>query len=208
MENLEKKKHWEGIYTNKTHDQMSWYQPVPKKSIEFFESFTLPKDARIIDVGAGDSYFVDYLLDKGYINVYVLDISSAAIERAKKRLGMRSHLVNWIVSDILDFAPDIKFDFWHDRATFHFLNHPQQIGRYISIAGDHVLADKYMVVGTFSDTGPLKCSGIEITQYSKEQLAEKFAGSFEKIKCINDKHETPFHTFQDFTFCSFQKKHQ
>lgn len=199
------KEHWENIYSTKVQHEFSWYQPVPVQSIEFFETFDLSKDAKIIDIGAGDSYFVDYLIEKGYSNIYVLDISANAIERAKLRLGINADKINWIVADIVDFKSDIKFDFWHDRAAFHFLLNQPQIEKYLDNANAFIAADRFMVVGTFSDSGPLKCSGLEIKQYSKEELAQRFSTNFKKIKCVDETHTTPFSTNQNFTFCSFQK---
>jgi 2-polyprenyl-3-methyl-5-hydroxy-6-metoxy-1,4-benzoquinol methylase len=205
METNTKKEHWETIFANKTQDEMSWFQSKPIQSIQFFESFDLAKDANIIDIGAGDSYFVDYLLENGYTNIYVLDISAKAIDRAKARLGKDAANVNWIVSDVLDFKPTIQFDFWHDRAAFHFLIHPQEIETYLFNATHCIAPNRFLVVGTFSDAGPLKCSGIEIKQYSKVALEQAFSKQFEKIKCIDDVHLTPFNTAQHFTFCSFKK---
>lgn len=203
MDNI--KAHWENIYSTKVEKEFSWYQSVPTQSIQFFETFNLSKDAKIIDIGAGDSYFVDYLIKKGYSNIYVLDISAKAIERAKLRLGINADKINWIVSDIIDFKSDIKFDFWHDRAAFHFLIDQPQIEKYLNIANAFIAADRFMVVATFSDSGPLKCSGLEIKQYSKQELEQRFAANFTKIKCVDDKHTTPFNTNQNFTFCSFKR---
>lgn len=199
------KEHWENIYSTKVQKDFSWYQPVPAQSIEFFETFDLSKDAKVIDIGAGDSYFVDYLIEKGYSNIYVLDISANAIERAKLQLGINAGKINWIVADIVDFKSDIKFDFWHDRAAFHFLLNQPQIEKYLDNANAFIAANRFMVVGTFSDSGPVKCSGLEIKQYSKEELAQRFATNFKKIKCVDETHTTPFDTNQNFTFCSFQK---
>jgi 2-polyprenyl-3-methyl-5-hydroxy-6-metoxy-1,4-benzoquinol methylase len=205
MESTNQKAHWEKIYQTKTQQDFSWYQPTPKQSISFFETFNLPKDANIIDVGAGDSYFVDYLLQNGYSNIYVLDISANAIERAKNRLGDNAKKVNWIVADIVDFESEIKFDFWHDRAAFHFLTKQQQVIKYLDHVNLFIADNRYLVVGTFSDSGPLKCSGLEIKQYSKQALENEFAQHFKKIKCVDETHQTPFNTHQNFTFCSFQK---
>lgn len=206
METQNLKEHWEKIYSSKTQQEFSWYEPTPIQSIKFFEKFKLPKDAKIIDIGAGDSYFVDYLLDKGYINIYVLDISAKAIERAKMRLGDKAKKINWIVADIVDFQSDIKFDFWHDRAAFHFLTAQPQIEKYLNNANTYIDNKRYLLVGTFSNSGPLKCSGLEVKQYSKTDLANEFALYFKKIKCVDETHVTPFNTNQNFTFCSFQKK--
>ena len=115
------KQHWETVYETKTPEQVSWTQEIPETSLNFINSFQLSKEAKIIDIGGGDSFLVDHLLELGYSNVSVLDISSKAIERAKQRLGEKASKVTWIVSDICEFQTHEKYDFWHDRAAFHFL---------------------------------------------------------------------------------------
>ncbi|WEK17939.1 MAG: class I SAM-dependent methyltransferase [Candidatus Pedobacter colombiensis] len=198
---VDKKLHWENVFTNKQAHEVSWTQDVPHTSLDFIDGFNLPKTASIIDIGGGDSKLVDFLLAKGYRNITVLDISEKALERAKLRLGEQSALVKWIVSDITEFEPDQGYDIWHDRAAFHFLTTEEQISRYITIASRAV--KQYMVIGTFSNDGPQKCSGLEIRQYSGETLSGQFAGYFEKIKCVTEDHITPFQTKQNFLFCSF-----
>lgn len=200
------KQHWEHVFTTKAEDEVSWFQPYPKTSMEFVELFNLPLDANIIDIGGGDSHFVDALLDKGYQNIYVLDISANAIERAKQRLGERASKVHWIVSDITEFEPPVQFDFWHDRAAFHFLTTQDKIYKYVSIAEDAIKKDGYLILGTFSENGPTKCSGLEIKQYSEASMSARFEIAFDRIKCIQEDHKTPFNTVQNFLFCSFKKK--
>ena len=199
----DKKAHWETVYSTKQPNEVSWTQEVPQTSLSFIHSFDLPKSARIIDVGGGDSKLVDYLVAEGYANVTVLDISEKALERAKMRLGLLAEKVTWINSDITEFEPKERYDIWHDRATFHFLTTPEQISKYLSIAGSSVTS--YMTIGTFSNNGPKKCSGLDITQYSEEQLQQTLAEYFSKIKCITEDHTTPFNTIQNFLFCSFKK---
>ena len=198
--------HWDKVYNTKAEDEVSWFQPYPKTSMAFIELFNLPLDANIIDIGGGDSHFVDALLDRGYENVYVLDISVNAIERAKQRLGERASKVNWIVSDITEFEPPVQFDFWHDRAAFHFLATEEAVYKYVSIAEDAIRKDGYLVLGTFSENGPTKCSGLEIRQYSEASMSARFEVAFDRIKCIQEDHTTPFNTIQNFLFCSFKKK--
>ena len=200
------KQHWENVFTTKSEDEVSWFQPYPKTSMEFVELSNLPLNANIIDVGGGDSHFVDALLDKGYQNVYVLDISANAIQRAKERLGGRASKVHWIVSDITDFEPPIQFDFWHDRAAFHFLTSEDAIYKYVSIAEGAINKEGYLILGTFSENGPTNCSGLEIRQYSEASMSARFEVAFERIKCIQEDHTTPFNTPQNFLFCSFKKK--
>lgn len=206
MDDFNKKNHWENIYETKQLNEVSWYQQVPETSLDFVYKLKLPIDASIIDIGGGDSFLADSLLKMGYTDITVLDISETALERAKKRLGADADKVKWIVADVAAFNADRQYDFWHDRAAFHFLNTKEEMDKYISNAGSAIVKGGIAVMGTFSEKGPKKCSGIEITQYSKEGLAEKFTKDFEAIECFTIDHKTPFDKIQNFTFCSFRKK--
>ena len=197
------KTHWETVYETKSPQEVSWTQETPRISLDFIQSFKFNKEVRIIDIGGGDGLLVDHLLDLGFNNVSVLDISAQAIERAKKRLGERAAMVQWIVSDINDFQPEGTYDLFHDRAAFHFLTAPSDIHHYASLVANHA---KNMIVGTFSTGGPLKCSGLEITQYDEISLVEQFqAQGFECIETKREDHQTPFGTSQNFVFASFRK---
>lgn len=200
----ETKMHWKKVYTTKQPNEVSWTQEVPQTSLDFIHSFNVPKSARIIDIGGGDSKLVDFLLSEGYENITVLDISETALQRAKDRLGNKSYKVNWIASDITKFQPEGQYDVWHDRATFHFLTTPEQVKSYVHTASKAV--SEFMAIGTFSENGPKKCSGLDIKQYNEEQLEVEIAKAFSKIRCINEDHTTPFQTTQNFLFCSFKKQ--
>lgn len=202
--NESQKEHWEKVYLARQPNEVSWTQEVPKTSLEFIHSFNLPKTARIIDVGGGDSKLVDHLLAEGFSDITVLDISANAIERAKKRLGSKSQKVKWVVSDVTEFNPTTDFDLWHDRATFHFLTASEQVAKYVDIVRRSV--KKYLVISTFSQDGPKKCSGLEIKQYGEETLTNEFKNEFEKIRCMTEDHVTPFNTIQNFLFCGFKRK--
>lgn len=203
---LNTKNHWENIYKTKSLDEVSWYQPTPATSLDFIQSLKLDLNAAIIDVGGGDSYLVDHLLSAGYTNITVLDISSAAIDRAKNRLANRANLVKWIVCDVNDFNPTQTYDLWHDRAAFHFLTQNDQIKQYVDTVNRGLKPFGSLILGTFSENGPKKCSGIEITQYSQQSMARLFTEDFVKVECINVDHPTPFNTIQNFTFCRFKSK--
>ena len=203
---MDKRAHWDNVYNTKAEDEVSWFQLYPKTSMEFIELVNLTLDANIIDVGGGDSHFVDVLLDKGYRNIWVLDISAKAIERAKQRLGVRASKINWIVSDITEFDAPVQFDFWHDRAAFHFLTTEDNILKYVSIAKDAIKKNGYLVSGTFSEDGPKKCSGLEIKQYSEASMTAQFEADFERIKCHQEDHKTPSGKDQNFLYCIFKKK--
>lgn len=203
---FDRKSHWETIYQTKTPNEVSWFQPNPETSLQFFRYFNVPKTAKIIDIGGGDSFLVDHLLDLGFNDITVLDISETAINRAKQRLGKRSKLVNWIVSDVTSFNFTEIYDFWHDRATFHFLTEERDISIYLKTANDHLSSTAFLVIGTFSKEGPRSCSGIDIKQYSEITLEKKFNRVFKKVKCITVNHTTPFKTIQNFVFCGFRKQ--
>ena len=204
MENTDRKQHWEAVYQTKEPDQVSWTQEIPQTSLDFILSSGVNKDAEIIDIGSGDSKLVNYLLDKGFENITVLDISEKALEKAKHRLGDRADRVNWVVSDITEFEPDRTFEIWHDRAAFHFLTTEELVSKYLDTARKCVTG--YMIIGTFSENGPTKCSGLEIKQYTEEALTSELENGFEKIRCITEDHTTPFNTQQNFLFCSFKRK--
>ena len=198
--------HWQKIYNTKTEKELSWFQEYPAASMEFVDSVKLNLNSRIIDVGTGDGRFIEAMVEKGYREITALDISEAAIKRAKERLGNQSETIRWIASDILYFEPLAKYDLWHDRATFHFLINEDEINRYISIAEHSIKPNGYLIIGTFSEHGPKKCSGLDIKQYSELSLAKKLHQGFEKLDCIMEDHITPGGVVQNFLFCCFKKK--
>lgn len=204
-ENFDRKNHWENIYQTKELGEVSWFQPNPETSLSFFKQFNIPTTAKIIDVGGGDSFLVDNLLDLGYNDITVLDISENALEKTKKRLGEKAHNVKWIVADAATFSPTEIYDFWHDRAAFHFLTNEKDIEHYLDNIQKHIAVSGVLVIGTFSENGPQKCSGIEIKQYSEQTMTNLLNKYFDKIKCIIVDHKTPFNTIQNFIFCSFRK---
>ena len=198
---MSSKSHWEKIYKEKSPEEVSWTEETPTTSIDFFSDFKIQKDDPIIDVGGGESKFVDYLIDNGYKNISVLDISKNAINRAKDRIGSRSKFINWIICDINDFEPDKNYVVWHDRAVFHFLTSQIEIERYIRKVKSNT---QNFIIGTFSTLGPNKCSGLDVSQYDESLLKKLFVDqriSFKRSKNIN--HVTPFQTTQNFIFCSF-----
>jgi ubiquinone/menaquinone biosynthesis C-methylase UbiE len=198
------KQHWENIYQTKSPDQLSWTLAFPKTSLELIDSFRLPRTARILDIGGGDSKLVDHLLAKGFEDITVLDISAHALEKAKKRLGDKAQKIKWVVTDVLKFQPGSNYDLWHDRATFHFLTSAKQVSRYVRILEDSGAG--CLVIASFSTKGPKSCSGFDIRSYSAETLPAAIGSGFEKMKCICEDHTTPFDTKQNFLFCSFKKR--
>ncbi len=201
---MSSKAHWENIYANKQPDEVSWTQTIPQPSLSLIQGFNLPKDAAIIDVGGGDSQLVDYLLNLGYTNISVLDISKNALERTQKRLGPMASSVHWIETDITEFTPETIYDLWHDRAVFHFLTRKKDIDGYLNLVKDNV--NRALVLSTFSIHGPLKCSGLDVSRYNDQTLSALFEPTFEKKESFLQDHETPFGTKQNFLFYSGIRK--
>lgn len=177
--NNERKNHWEKIYAEKSPAQVSWTQKEPSTSIDFVKTTSLPMDAPIIDVGGGESHLVDRLIELGYSDITVLDISKNALERCQQRLGKKAEKVEWIVADITQFQPSRSYALWHDRAVFHFLTHENDIKTYKKLVRNYL--DHSLILSTFSLKGPLKCSGLPIQQYDSAGLASLFAPQFELV---------------------------
>lgn len=197
------KDHWERVYTTRQPHEVSWTQTVPKTSLDFIRSFGLAPSAPILDVGGGDSHLTEHLLREGYTDLTVLDISEAALAHARQRLGKDAEKVKWIVGDITTFQPPQAYALWHDRATFHFMNTAGQIDAYLGIARQAVTG--FMTIGTFSQDGPEKCSGLPVRRYDEAALEAQLSTGFQKLRCITEDHTTPFNTTQNFLFCSFRK---
>lgn len=198
-----RKEHWDKVYATKQSHEVSWTQELPKTSLDFVHSFNLPKSASIIDIGGGDSKLVDYLLDEGFENISVLDISEKALDKSKQRLGTKANNVKWIVCDVTQFKPTTTYDLWHDRATFHFLTSKEELKSYLSAARQATKG--FLTIGTFSHEAPKKCSGLNVHQYNENELQTELKEGFEKIKCVTEDHITPFNTVQNFLFCSFKR---
>jgi SAM-dependent methyltransferase len=201
-----RKDHWNHIHRTKAPDEVSWYQATPETSLGFFRELNIPLTASIIDIGGGGSRLVDNLLDLGFRDITVLDISEAAIDQTKQRLGDQAELVKWIVADVTHFNPDAIYDVWHDRATFHFLTSDEEIAAYLAIPRQSIVRDGIMVIGTFSEAGPDTCSGLEVRRYSEESLAARLEPGFERIRCLTVDHVTPSGSVQNFLFCGFRRR--
>lgn len=201
-----KQEHWDTVFTNKSSNEVSWTQEYPRISMQFISEINLPKTAKILEVGGGEGFLVDALLDEGFTDITVIDISEKALEKAKLRLGKKADLIQWVVTDIIEFNPEQKYDFWHDRAVFHFLTNENEIEKYKIILEKSVAKDGYFLLGTFSPKGPLKCSGLDIVQYDANEMKALFEDNFVMLNSYQEEHKTPFGTYQDFQFGGFKKK--
>ena len=200
---MEKKKHWEYIYQSRKIDGVSWYQETPYESIELIKKFSSTNSDIIIDIGCGKGFLADNLLKLNYENITLVDISLNALKEVKERLNNES--LNFIETDVLNLKLEQTFDIWHDRAVFHFITDKESIKKYISLCNEYIGDGGKLIIGTFAEDGPLKCSGLEIKRYSVENLKELFKENFEFIEGFKKLHRTPFDTEQSFTFCVFRK---
>ena len=203
--NYNLKLHWEKIYDEKNEDEVSWFQKETNESIKMIQSTGID-NPKIIDVGSGRSKLLKNLIEIGYNHITYLDISESALEKSKEFLGEESKKVRWISKDVLSFMTDEKFDIWHDRAVFHFLNEENLIRKYIEIVEKNISENGHLIIGTFSENGPLKCSGLDVKRYSEKVIEKIFNRSFKLIDSFYYDHVTPFNTTQNFLFSHFIKK--
>ncbi len=201
----EKEKHWEIIYETKKLDGVSWFQKKPLISLSLIESSGINKSAEIIDIGCGKSFLIDNLLEKKYSKISLLDISNNALKEVEERTNNYKNSGKFYNLDILDFKPNRNFDLWHDRAVFHFLTKKEEINKYVNICEENINKEGTLIIGTFSENGPLKCSGLKISRYSVKNLQSLLCNSFELVEHLNTDHITPFETIQNFNFCKFKK---
>jgi len=196
------KKHWEAIYETRPTEQLSWFQAHADLSLQFIHDTGVSADAHILDVGAGASVLVDDLLNAGYRNLSVLDISAAALHAAQARLGAAASRVEWIEADITQLQlPAASIDVWHDRAVFHFLTDPLDRQRYVQGVLRAVKPGGHVIIATFAEDGPLKCSGLDIVRYRPDTLYQEFGAGFELVKSQQEMHHTPSGADQHFVYC-------
>lgn len=200
-----KKEHWEDVYEKKTDHQVSWYQDVPETSLRLINELQLSLESSIIDIGGGNSNFTIELQKIGYKNLSVLDISGLALMRTKKKMGDASKAVHWMESDVLDLIELNQYDVIHDRATFHFLTHEDDIKKYVDVVSDAMIKGGHLVISTFSLTGPEKCSNLQVSQYSSSTLSLLFKENFVLTRSFNEIHTSPYNTTQDFVFFVFTR---
>ncbi len=207
MDREDRKSHWERAYESKQATELSWYQARPERSLELIRRAGAHSRSEIIDVGGGDSMLVDALLESGMKHITVLDISAAALDRARERLGLRSAAVRWIEADVTSaqLAP-LAYDVWHDRAVFHFLTNPDDRRRYLDVIGGALNVGGHAIVATFSADGPTRCSGLAVERYSPFALHAEFGNEFDLVDSSEETHVTPSGKNQNFIYCLCRKR--
>lgn len=199
---MQSKEHWEKVYTTKAADAVSWFQEHADLSLDLIKATGAGKDAAIIDVGGGASRLVDDLVAENYTDLTVLDLSAAALNAARKRLGVQENKVRWIEADITEAdLPGNRYDIWHDRAVFHFLTTPEQREAYVQTVSHSVKPGGHVIVAAFAEDGPLQCSGLPVMRYRPDELHDEFGEAFTLLKHQKEAHHTPSGMVQQFVYC-------
>ena len=199
---MDARQHWERVYRTKLPTEVSWYAPHLDVSLRIIEEAAPERASCIIDVGGGEATLVDDLLDRGYRNLSVLDVSATALDVAKTRLGERADAVDWLCGDVTTFPfTRHQYDVWHDRAVFHFLTDPKDRAAYVRQVTHAVRPGGHVIVATFGPEGPTKCSGLEVVRYDPDALHDQFGTNFLLLRHLTEIHQTPAGAAQQFTYC-------
>lgn len=204
---MQAKEHWEDVYSSRAADAVSWYQARADQSLRMIRDTGVSASAAIIDVGGGASTLVRDLRDEGYKNLSVLDISAAALAISREALGIWGSSVHWIEGDITNISlPAAGFDVWHDRAVFHFLTEPDDRARYASRLEGAVKPGGHIIIATFAEDGPARCSGLPVVRYTPEELRAELGSAFSLAGYQKEAHHTPSGSVQQFIYCYFRRK--
>lgn len=202
---MNKKDHWESVYKDKSHLEVSWHQKKPTISLTLIKKIAQNNTDCIIDVGGGASTLSDFLLEEGFNNITVLDLSSNALAHAKQRLGDKSTFIEWKVEDVTNFVSTNKYDIWHDRAVFHFLTTKDDREKYKQVLESSIKTGGCVIIAAFSIGGPKKCSGLDIVQYDAVKLKNELGNNFTLIEERHENHITPAGKEQKFGYYVFTK---
>ena len=197
--------HWENIYETKPANSVSWFQPSARSSLDMIHATGIERTTPVIDIGGGASVLVDELLDDGFLDVTVLDIAAPALKVSQQRLHSRACLVHWIVADVLAWKPERSYGLWHDRAVFHFLTDAQDRLNYRDTVERALVPGGWLILATFAEDGPERCSGLPVQRWSADALAAEWGDGFELIQNLREVHSTPWGAAQSFTWCRFRR---
>jgi SAM-dependent methyltransferase len=206
MENHSRTAHWENVYTNKGETEVSWFQENPAPSLESIAEAGATHGSAIVDIGGGASRLVDQLIAKGFQDVTVLDLSGAALDAAKARLGDRAARVHWLVADATAWEPARTYDIWHDRAAFHFLTDEHDRADYIARLGRALKIAGHAIIATFALDGPERCSGLPVVRYDSASLGRTLGPAFRLVSTMRHEHATPWGSQQVFQFSTFRRE--
>jgi len=205
MANDSRQAHWENVYTTKGENEVSWFQESPAPSLALIVEIGAVPSSAIIDIGGGASRLVDELIGRGFQDITVLDLSAAALEAAKARLGERAGGAQWLVADATTWEPPRTYDIWHDRAAFHFLTEERDRAAYIERLRQGLKIGGHAIIATFALDGPEKCSGLPVMRYDAAHLGQMLGSGFELLQSVANDHATPWGSHQQFQFSVFQR---
>lgn len=206
MENQTRQTHWQKVYTTKGEREVSWFQESPAVSLELLAKVGAVPNSAIVDIGGGASRLVDHLIERGFGDVTVLDLSEAALDAAKARLGDRAALVHWVVADVTTWEPAKAYDIWHDRAAFHFLTDEHDRAAYVTRLVRGLGVGGHAIIATFAPDGPDRCSGLPVMRYDAASLAQILGGAFALVHTLRHEHATPWGSQQMFQFSVFRRE--
>jgi 2-polyprenyl-3-methyl-5-hydroxy-6-metoxy-1,4-benzoquinol methylase len=204
MSEMDRQAHWQNVYATKGEREVSWFQDRPARSLELIGAVAAGPEAAIVDIGGGASRLADALLDQGYRDLTVLDLSEAALASSRERIGARSMAINWIAADVTTWLPQRQFDIWHDRAALHFLTEERDRRAYISRLTSALRDGGHAIIGTFALNGPERCSGLPVTRYDAASLAAALGPRFRLLANSEEEHRTPWGSAQMFQFSTFR----
>lgn len=197
--------HWDSMYQKEPGHSGSWYQEHPEYSLRLLDAAGAQQGQAVVDIGGGESRLPDRLLDRGFDDLTVLDISPTSLRTAQQRLGPAAARVHWLARDILTWRPGRTYDLWHDRAVFHFLTSEQGRATYMATLQRALASGGRVVIGTFAADGPEQCSGLPVAQYSPEELAAQFGDAFRVLTTAREEHHTPAGAVQPFTWLVLER---
>jgi len=205
---LKRRKHWEKVWSKARPHEVTWYQESPEVSFGLIEATGIDRDARILDVGGGPSTLADGLLDRGFDNISVLDLSDSAIGHARARLGARSENVSWATGDVTTFHADEPIDLWHDRAVLHFLTKKRDRELYVRTLSESLAPEGHVIIATFALDGPTRCSGLRVLQYGSREISALLGPDFQLLELLRETHLSPGKIEQRFTYFRLQRQRQ
>lgn len=200
--------HWDEVYAARSPEALTWFEEVPHVSLDLIRRYGAP-DAPVIDVGGGASRLPDALLAEGFGDITVLDLSAAALEVSKARLGAAASRVHWVAGDVTGWMPGRAHGVWHDRAVFHFLTVPADQDPYIDVMRRALAPGGHAIIATFAEDGPERCSNLPVQRYSPEALAARLEasapGAFLPVEAQRHVHITPMGREQAFQVSVFRR---
>ncbi len=205
MSNLDRHAHWQNVYQTKGERDVSWFQETPAISLDLIRATAVTASAAIIDIGGGASRLADALLDEGFQTLTVLDVSEAALETSRARLGPAGRTIKWIVADVTTWMPSKTYDVWHDRAAFHFLTEAADRAAYAERVLLAVRPGGHVIIGTFAPDGPERCSGLPVVRHDSASLGSMLGPQFSLVESRAHAHPTPMGTIQRFQFSRFRR---